>query len=262
MQKELPEFLYHYTTIESLALILKNRTIRFNNLSDVDDLEEGVTNDLGRIGKSVFVSCWTDSDKENIPLWYMYSRSMSGVRIKLPIHQFGDKPDIFFGNTKDDDHESKGIFKSRISCDFEDPLMWSPWVRYTNNEKKLKPKLIKSVNVDGHMEKRIYAAGYVKRKCWEFQSECRYIIRYLPYPKGREKNDKEKELITKAYKNINQVPSPDLYLRIIDNCFNQMEVMIGPGANQGQRTIVHNLIEKYNPIAKISESQLTGKIRF
>lgn len=32
-----PEFLYHYTSIDSLALILKNRTIRFNSLINVDD---------------------------------------------------------------------------------------------------------------------------------------------------------------------------------------------------------------------------------
>ena len=34
--------LYHYTTIDTLALILKNRTIRFNRLDKVDDLEEKV----------------------------------------------------------------------------------------------------------------------------------------------------------------------------------------------------------------------------
>ena len=33
--------IYHYTNIETLALILKNRTIRFNRLDHVDDLEEG-----------------------------------------------------------------------------------------------------------------------------------------------------------------------------------------------------------------------------
>ncbi len=33
--------IHHYTNIENLALILKNKTIRFNRLDKVDDLEEG-----------------------------------------------------------------------------------------------------------------------------------------------------------------------------------------------------------------------------
>ena len=32
--------IYHYTSIETLALILKNKTIRFNRLDHVDDVDE------------------------------------------------------------------------------------------------------------------------------------------------------------------------------------------------------------------------------
>lgn len=39
--------IYHYTNIDTLALILKNRTIRFNRLDNVDDLEEGKAESLG-----------------------------------------------------------------------------------------------------------------------------------------------------------------------------------------------------------------------
>lgn len=34
------DYLYHYTSIETLALILKNNTLCFNNLLNVDDSEE------------------------------------------------------------------------------------------------------------------------------------------------------------------------------------------------------------------------------
>ena len=57
-----PEWLYHYTSLESLALILQNRTIKFNSLQNVDDLEEAVTEDMGEFGKYIYASCWTDSD--------------------------------------------------------------------------------------------------------------------------------------------------------------------------------------------------------
>ena len=39
--------IHHYTNLESLAMILKNRTIRFNRLDKVDDLEEGNAESLG-----------------------------------------------------------------------------------------------------------------------------------------------------------------------------------------------------------------------
>lgn len=32
--------LYHYTSLDTLALILKNKTIMFNRLDRVDDIEE------------------------------------------------------------------------------------------------------------------------------------------------------------------------------------------------------------------------------
>ena len=39
MDKYTGEYLYHYTTVESLALILNNKTMRFSDLNNVDDLE-------------------------------------------------------------------------------------------------------------------------------------------------------------------------------------------------------------------------------
>ena len=86
--KEAPRFLYHYTKIENLALILQNKTIRFSSLNTVNDLTEGETSDYGSMGHFAFVSCWTATSKEHIPMWNMYTPNMSGVRIKLPADPF------------------------------------------------------------------------------------------------------------------------------------------------------------------------------
>ena len=83
-----PDFLYHYTSIDTLGLILQHKKIRFNRLDKVDDLQESESADLGRLGRLFFVSCWSDSSEENIPLWSMYTPNMSGVRIKLPAKMF------------------------------------------------------------------------------------------------------------------------------------------------------------------------------
>ncbi|MFR2171477.1 MAG: hypothetical protein ACLS54_12690 [Anaerostipes hadrus] len=44
------DYLYHYTNIETLALILKNKTVRFNSLDKMDDLQEQQTADVKNIG--------------------------------------------------------------------------------------------------------------------------------------------------------------------------------------------------------------------
>ena len=67
--------IYHYTTIDTLALILKHCTIRFNRLDKVDDLEEamyGSGEQNINLGKYTFVSCWTKDQDENVfwPKWH------------------------------------------------------------------------------------------------------------------------------------------------------------------------------------------------
>ena len=45
-----PSFLYHYTGLETLALILLNRTIRFTRLDKVDDPQEQRSADSQNLG--------------------------------------------------------------------------------------------------------------------------------------------------------------------------------------------------------------------
>ena len=72
--------IHHYTSIETLALILKYKTIRFNRLDRVDDMEESMYGSGPtkiKLGQYVFVSCWTKDDLENISLWKMYKRQLA-----------------------------------------------------------------------------------------------------------------------------------------------------------------------------------------
>lgn len=56
------DYLYHYTSVEVLALILKNRTIRFNSLDHMDDLQEQETADIKNAGQFCYISSWTDDE--------------------------------------------------------------------------------------------------------------------------------------------------------------------------------------------------------
>ena len=83
-----PDRIYHYTSIDSLALILRTRKLRLSRLDGVDDATEAPqTGDIA-FSKYFFVSCWTADSSESIPQWHMYTRNMSGVRIELPAYPF------------------------------------------------------------------------------------------------------------------------------------------------------------------------------
>jgi len=75
--------IYHYTSIDTLKLILESRKFKFNNLNAVDDELESELFIKKSLAQLIFVSCWTTNPSENIPLWKMYA-STRGVRIGLP----------------------------------------------------------------------------------------------------------------------------------------------------------------------------------
>ena len=100
--KLMNEFIYHYTSIETLALILKNKNIRFNSIKNVDDINETEFSDENGLNFShhTLISCWTDNEDENLAFWNMYTPNMQGVRIKLPrsifkIYEFYSSEDLF-----------------------------------------------------------------------------------------------------------------------------------------------------------------------
>lgn len=78
--------IYHYTSVDTLEKILQTKTIRFNRLDCVDDVMEYTVSEFA---KYMFISCWTESKEENIPLWKMYTTDITkGVRISLPQDMF------------------------------------------------------------------------------------------------------------------------------------------------------------------------------
>lgn len=85
-----PEYLYHYTSVDTLELILTNKTIRFNSLEKMDDKLEQWTAHGNQEGKQYFISSWTDAQEEIPDMWKQYCKNgpESGVRIKLPVNPF------------------------------------------------------------------------------------------------------------------------------------------------------------------------------
>lgn len=256
MIDNVPKYLYHYTNINTLALILKNKTIKFSSLDKVDDLEESQTNDLGNFGKYCFVSCWTENEEESIPFWHMYTQNKEGVRIKLPSNPF-KKYVIPKEITKTEDiltyfNPVNLLTNNYFIQPFLDILRK---VEYTDDISLLYPKVYfrtkKSTELD------VTNLGKYKRTYWSFQKEWRYWFFVFP---GTIEDLKTKNPINKWIEN-KDLPFDDYYLSIDDEAFKRMEIILGPNTNEGHQIIVESLIDKYNQNAKALDSSLKGKIR-
>lgn len=98
---------------------------------------------------------------------------------------------------------------------------------------------------------------------WKFQSEWRYILNVLPFNLNQpvENSYKDFQLIANKLRlGLDKQPFPCYDLYIYDKAFEDMQITLSPRISAGGRIIIENLIEKYNPVAKLSESHLVGLI--
>lgn len=262
--------IYHYTSIENLALILKHKTIRFSRLDQVDDVEEatygsGPYNTL--LGQYAFVSCWTKEKKENLALWNMYTK-YKGIRIGLDEDMFITypiKPNI------------KSFFNSYIK--FENDY----FISSINNEAKLidvnyvtSPEdyikdIVKEENdMLGICTENI---GIYKRKEWDCQKESRFRLIIFPVnPKYVEIIQKRKlddfSLLTQAMGAFCQSLKENYKISLLykdmpikKEALDNIEIMLGPNTSEGERAIVEALLTSF-PNHTIKDSYFKGKIRF
>ena len=82
--------IYHYTSIDTLSLILKHKKIKFNRLDFVNDPLEGFSSNFLDSQKLAYVSCFTKRKDDSIPMWAMYTEKFKGIRIGFPQNIFGE----------------------------------------------------------------------------------------------------------------------------------------------------------------------------
>ena len=270
------EYLYHYTNIETLALILSNRTIRFNSLDKMDDLQEQEAADIRNIGQFCYVSSWTDIEKESIPMWKMYGSLEAGVRIKLrkyPFHEYSNDPESLrdIGMPIKDDVVDGNYPKSVIPYaefilkgftqhpPFQKDMLFK--VEYTDDNDKLKPQLV--TRAEGLTSIATGLLGKFKNTHWDFQREWRYIFMAFPIDVKKVETDNDNYIrqINQKLLSGNLMHPFNYYdLTISEDAFNDMEIVMGPRISKGNEVIVRSLVEKYNPETKLLESTLAGKI--
>jgi len=269
--------LHHYTTIETLALILDSRKIRFNRLTNVDDVQEAELYGEHSIAPFIYVSCWTTSEVENIPLWTMYTANMRGVRITFEdkpfFYQKLDKPLPFVHNHNGDMYSPMTydqicnqdcfIIPSFLNKDeFGGEMQYVPDVtNYYKDAAKF------TYNPDGTANVELQSANKLathKNEHWTFQEEYRFSLIALPVPPtGYDEaawSNMHNHSINSIYHGIS-AKNEFIDVDICPELLNSITITLGPLTTYAEELLVRALIDKYCEGAVVKYSVLKGKIR-
>lgn len=248
--------IYHYTDIGTLALILHNRTIRFNRLDRVDDPDEfDFEQDGLHPAGYCFVSCWTRNQNESLPQWSMYGHGNHGVRIGL-------EEDMFPLYS----YQERTCFVS-----FEDNLKRSDFVicpNSTSNERSITDILY----VDDPTNYRHKIIGYTgdtsfvnfnelgvyKSKDWAFQKECRIMMTIIPKITTQDTPCKS---IKYAFEHNIPLDISFYDLELKCDVYQGMEILLGPSISESERLIVKSLMMKYLNRENCLTSKYAGKTK-
>ena len=240
--------IYHYTTIDTLALIMLNKTIRFNRLDLVDDKEESLFGsgpyDM-KVSKNVFVSCWTKDQTENRDLWERYTKNNKGVRIALDedmfqTYQINDHYKSFFPNW----------FNVIDDCIFlfDEAKLYD--VQYVeDNEKRIRNAVFLE---EYYINIMINELGIYKKKMdWEQQNESRFKLFAFPStPKVIEKIKSENvnntfdaiKIIISLLMQNHQISLQYYDMPLKKGALDNIEVTMGPKTTDEDKIKVRRLL--------------------
>lgn len=271
--------LFHYTTIDALALILDSKSIKFSRLDQLEDkMESEPFSDFNPL-QYIFSASFTDDEQESIPMWKMYANMETGIRIEfdsdtmfnpsirsiiIPNHEHerAEFPPFIYSavkandilnsdyalaywNTKEDDSICQCIKLKKISYinDFQDKYR-SQISIITSNE---------NGNITRNIKYNPTDFGFYKNLYWSFQKEVRLLIYAIPFAK----NNAEIDLIVA---NKRPLKSTFILVPLADKCLQTLTIVLSPKISQASRLIVKALLNKY-PQVKIIDSCLMNKIR-
>ena len=273
--------IYHYTTIEALAMIMSSRSIKFNRLDKVDDMEERAEPSNVRLWQYVFVSCWTEAAEESIPLWRMYSGNAHGVRIGMDIDMFEDN--LIGGNNVPPEIPSEGFFIGKIPPEdiFRSDYFVLPLTLMSAEEKgdslfychvdyvddvteKTKDAYQFTMTDANHADSTILFSeiGKYKNKRWSFQEESRFRLIILPFnPLLMNNPELVGNIAVSSFHNSIPVPITEYYLKLKHGALDHIEITLHPNAITSDRVIVDALCTKYAQNAVIKDSELTDRVK-
>ncbi len=139
-------------------------------------------------------------------------------------------------------------------------------IEYTDDTSFVRRQLYTAMP-DGSHKVALAKLGRYKSSHWNFQSEWRFRLIVVPCiaPKPGMFDDPAEldRFISASAQFINGKPLSfdGFFLSIRDEAFSEMEVMLGPKHNSGDRAVVEALLQTYNPSAKLLVSTLKGAVQ-
>ena len=271
--------IYHYTTIDSLAMILSSRSIKFNRLDKVDDMEERAESKSVRLWQYMFVSCWTENAEESIPLWRMYSGNSHGVRIGMDADMFEDN--VVGGSNVPQGIPHKGFWIGKIPAQDlfrRDYFVLPAAVKQKGNggdtlfychvdyvddvNKKTKDAYELTMTDDTHASSTVAFGeiGKYKNRRWAFQEESRFRLVIMPFNPILSDPDQAGSIALNAIHNNVPVPISEYFLKLRQESLDNIEITLHPNATESDRVIVEALCAKYAQSAVIKSSELTDMV--
>lgn len=276
--------IHHYTNIEALALILRNRTLRFNRLDQVDDPEESnfISNGVN-LGIYTFVSCWTEAKEESIPMWKMYTNGKWGVR--LSVEKLGlfktycdDANFVHNGLRNIGGANLKYLFPTQVrfkqseyipphlnedydACQFYRKIEYVDDVKSHANDSVT---IEETPNNQTRMNIRYDRVGRFKNRRWAFQEESRFVLNFLPGNPIAAFNtsafNREQLRFMENIKRNKELGFSHYDMHLSDAAFANLMITMSPLGGDPQRVIVEALCDRYAPGVLVQNSNLMGKL--
>lgn len=271
--------LYHYTTIDSLAMIMSSRSVKFNRLDKVDDMEERAESNNVRLWQYVFVSCWTENPEESIPLWRMYSGNAHGVRIGMDADMFEDN--VVGGNNVPQNIPHEGFLVGKIPAQdlfrsdyFVLPAAIRPqengadtlfychvdYVDDVNEKTKDAYQITMTDATHASSNVAFGEIGKYKNRRWAFQEESRFRLVILPFNPILSDPDMVSTIAVNTIHRSVPVPISEYFMKLKNTALDNMEITLHPNATESDRVIVEALCCKYAQNAKIKPSELADRV--
>lgn len=269
--------LYHYTTIDTLAHIMNNRSLKFNRLDQLDDLTESEPFADFNPLQYIFSCSFTYDSLESIPLWKMYANMETGIRLefdstklfepcltvlKAPAHSHEQHefPPFLYTAVKSDDILNDDYMLMFWSLPEEDSLcacIKLKKIEYIDNFKEKYKCQLNIKNIEGSTDISVsynpIAFGIYKSRYWEFQKEIRCLLYATPFPKD------EKEISDIAC-GLRTLKTKYILVPISKFSLDNLRITLAPKVTESSRLIVESLTKGLRNVI-IQDSDLKGKIR-
>jgi hypothetical protein len=256
--RELPTTLFQYTSLDSLEKILENQSIRFSRLDTVNDPEEATAADVQAAATSVFVSCWSASETESIPMWSMYGDRFQGVRLALPSNMFlaRQKPMVFAkgGAQLIVGYDSTPLWvvdrETPAMQKFGRGLTGPNKIHYSNDPIFRTPTIFH--REAGRVNCYTYDLGMAKTPHWSYEDEWRYKISYFP-DETNWPDDSFFRNVTADFKTY-PVLTEQIFVPLDPSAFDGLSITKGPLMSEADGARLSDIVSKFAPSSKISDS--------